>query len=456
MPTLNIVTTALATANRTRINLYKESAPLAIVDTLTHDAPHGEETWTFFGLEAGENYRYRWIEIDGGGATLQQYATQWFTVPATGTVEVKPTAYLVMDLDLAEVVNEEGVKVGKITDANTLVFDGTDDTEDYRGWDITVDKPGFGDQFPGSNYTWNKTTGTYVSGNPLEAEEKLTFQFDPKIAAVVPVESRNLYEGVLIVTGTVALTTNDIKKKIIIEGAEPYLEITLPTTNTIPENKIIYIESGIGNHKCARIISATGNDIQWMQAGRSDLFICPSESIQLYIEGSNIRVHLAEGNFKTVGEIISEFTPVASVINKVELNATEYDIYEQARLYEYVLSLTANERVSYVNWSTGNNKYKYSLANGSGKFHVPDIRDLFERVTDGTRNSGDYLADMVGPHTHPGKQTTTNIAGTQYEGNTLKSGNDRGLWTGNNITIAINDGTETRPKSYTTRRFVKV
>jgi hypothetical protein len=371
MSTLNITTTALATTNRTRINLYKESAPTAVIDSITHDAPHGQETWSFFNLVPDENYRYRYLEIDGSGNTIQQYATQIFTVPpSASTVEIKPTAYLIA-----------GSTPGMATGTHVAVFDGTNGTQDYRGWDITVDKPGFGDQFPTENYTWDKVTGTFtvLTGDWLDGE-KYTFQFDPKVSNIQQVISKQLYSGVIIVDNNKTLTASDIKNKIIIEGVAPYLEITLPDITLIPENEIIYFESGIGLHKCAAIKSGNANTIKWLEGNKSSIFIKPNETIQLYRYGSTIRVHHSDGNFKTVGQIVSEDAPQANIFNKQELDGSELDIQEDARLYEYVSKLPSNQVVSYDDWLT--NKTKYSLANPANKFHVPDRRRLFERQID--------------------------------------------------------------------------
>jgi hypothetical protein len=113
------------------------------------------------------------------------------------------------------------------------------------------------------------------------------------------------------------------------------------------------------------------------------------------------RVHDSDGNFRTVGELVSEYATIDTVFNKVALDNTVYSAEKEARLYnDYILNLPSDEVVSYADWGTGNNKYKFSLADVDGNFHVPDVRDLFERNTDGTRKPGAFQDSQNKFHTH--------------------------------------------------------
>lgn len=460
MATLNINTTALATSNRTRINLYKESDPTAIVDTITHDAPHDEEVWSFFDLEPSTNYRYRWIEIDGSGTTLQQYASQTFTTPAAGSVVIKPTAYLYVD-----------ATPGLTSGTTSATFDGTNGTEDYRGWDITVDMPGFGDQFPDENYTWDKATGefTLLGGAEFEPGVKYTFQFDPKVIATTGPVTKDSFTGIKYVTADETLLAADFGANLIqVDGAGATVELTLPDIATVAPLKLLHIKTGKGNHKSVTITSTNANAFDFMEGNRTKIYLGVREKVSIYKQlksgVSTWQVIDENGNFYSVGQLVGEFMPVANVFNKIEANDSAYSSLEYARLYnDYVLKLSSDEVVAFADWTA--NSRKFSYANGSNQFHVPDLRNLYPRAVTTGKNPGDYLDESVKGHSHvfpgddsmigwthdPSIWTMRKVPGSPTRPGDLSSSSGSGH---NYYLTSDYGGDETRPKTFYTRIYI--
>ena len=107
-----------------------------------------------------------------------------------------------------------------------------------------------------------------------------------------------------------------------------------------------------------------------------------------------------DGNFKRVGETVFDDNVSADVVNKQLLDGSSLDKFQYARLYEeLVLELPGSQVVDYDSWSTGNNKYLFSLANSSNpananKFKIPDRRALSLKANK-TGKAGDYESDQM-------------------------------------------------------------
>lgn len=402
MATFNLTTTDTNSANRERVRLYKASAPTAVVDEYTYNPPHlGGHTWSFYGLIPSENYLWRWTEIDGAGNDIQTHGQMNFTVPAYGSVKSKATQYLTAD-------TTPGVHSG----LSFFIMDGTAGTDDWRTWKPILEKIGFGTQEPGIEYSYNIATGrvdlTNADGSPYEIQpgERWSASFENQVAPA-PVVVRGLFSGIKFVTSNATLLASDFGKNLIqVDGAGTYLEVTLPPIASVAENTELIIKSGRGNHKCLAVVSQDANAIDWLEGNRSRFYMKPGESLKIYrqnVGGSGgvdtWQVIDTDGNFKHVGLIVSEYSPIGNVFNRVPATNALCDIFEDARLYEYVQKLTPGDEVVNFTARTGN-ELKYTLANGSGKFYVPDLSDLYLRASDGTRKAGDFLDMMLLDHKH--------------------------------------------------------
>jgi hypothetical protein len=453
MAQLNFVTKALATTNSVRIKLYKEPDHSTVVDQLTYATPHPQRIWHFTGIIPGVDYFFRWTEIDGSGNDIQTYASANVTADANNISLRNPENIIV------------GVTPNLTIGATTALLDGSNGSPDFRGEQIIPDLDGYNFLNEGFEYSWNSATGLLTLMNGMEFNDGTRFfiYFKPKQANNSGnVVIRDPWTTDLIVTDDITLTIADLNKNIIIKGGDGYLKITLPDINITPKG-LFHFDSTDGSHKCVEIAcsSVTGNvnKIAYPTPGRGSLFMGRNETISIYRDnsGSSVwRAKYADGNYKTVGEFISEYTELDNVINKVALNATQYDRFEYARLYDYILRLPSNQVTTFDLWQFGDNAYKFSLANSDGKFHVPTVLNLWEAGS-GTNQAGTFLEEMVGPHTHLIKYVMNGTDGTPNGQHLDPSpasveNNPKGT---NAYAIQSNGGTANRPKSYVANKYIR-
>jgi hypothetical protein len=398
-------------ADDIEIRVYTQADPLAVVTSLRHGPPHLADSWSFPGLER-TNYLFRIFEMSGG-TTIRQLGDDMNVVPgSTNGVAYRATEQIQAD-----------TTIGFVSGINIVIFDGTDGKEDWRGWDIaTLDRIGLDSMRKDVDYTYDKATGTITllqEGDVFGPLEWFNVDFATQITEVtesVP-DSFPQFSTPQIITADYSVNSGtDFGGLLIIKPSGNYLEIAFPDIATVVAGKLITIEmAAAGVNKCAKLIFQAGQTLDWLLGARPDLYICPNESISIYkfidTTGddpvSMWRVYGDPGgNFKKVGEQVADDNIAGNVFNKVLFDGGILDNKQFARLYnDFILSLPGGQVVNYDDWTTGNNKYKYSLANSSnpantGKFHVPDRRDLFERITDGTRLPGDWQDQMLLLHDH--------------------------------------------------------
>jgi hypothetical protein len=454
MAQLNFVTKALTTTNSVRIKLYKEPDRITVVDQLTFAAPHPQRNWTFHDIIPGVNYFFRWTEIDGSGNDIQTYASSTVTADANNISLRDPENIIV------------GLTPNVVPGATTALLDGSNGSPDYRGEEIIPFLTGYAAMYEGFEYSWNSTTGllTLMNGQEFYQDVRYFIYFKPKQANNSSnVVIRDAWTTDLIVTDDITLTIADLNKNIIIKGNDGYLKITLPDINITPKG-LFHFDSTDGAHKCVEIVcsSVTGNvnKISYPGPGRGSLFMGRNETISIYRDSNSPNVWRAkypDGNFKTVGEFIGEYTEADDVINKVALNADLYDVLEYARLYDYILRLPSGQVVPFDSWQVGNNAYKFSTANSDGKFHVPTLLNLYERAS-GTDTPGTYQDDMVGPHTHPVRFVMNGTDGTpngQHLDPSSASVENNTKGTNSYAILQNTFATETRPKTYVANKYIR-
>jgi hypothetical protein len=398
----NLSTTAISTSNNVKVALYKESDPLAEVTSQTFANIAGvvpERQWSFPGLDR-TNYICKVLEVDGSDNILQQYNRFEF-VPNENETEWKDP--ILIQIGATAIPGGSGAFPAGV---NTVTV------PDWKNWDIQAERIGAGTMKKTIDYTWNEATGVWTLlavGDVFVDGEYFFVTFAPRvnIGGGVNNASGALFSQRKLVTNSLTLTASDIGKKILVQGAVSYLEITLPDITTVVENKITFFEFGRGTLKCARLKTATGQIIDWLQGTRASLYGCPNETLELYkvvnLDTSQAwRVNNSDGNFKSVGQHVNEMITSGGVFNKVLLDGTAISSNDYARLYnDYVLRLPSSSVCNYADWGTGNNKYKYSFKDsGTGLFHVPDLRDKYERMVSASNLAAAYQANTVGPHYH--------------------------------------------------------
>ncbi len=446
-----------AMINRQRARVYKESDLSAPVAEQIELAPHPIRLWQFAGLPR-DNYALVLDEIDGGGAAVQNLAKFDAVPPIIGTAVFR-----------GDEQYRVGIDAGLVAGATGFTFDGTAGKPDFRGWQITPSElTGRGILDRGLDYSWDSVTGVFLllqAGDVLTDGTKWNFHFDPVAGTAGGSEPVVTDFSTRVINSTGNLEISDFGGGVIAEPEGTYIELTLPDILTVPQGRPLTIETikAVGaDVSCVKILPTGADVINFL---RGDLYLMNNESLQIYRfkredESNEWRVRFAQGNFHTLGESVGDDAIQTGVYCKQLLDGSSKDIFQYARYYnEVVLRLPGTQVCNYDDWATGNNKYLHSLANSADlgnadKFHFPDRRDLYERNTKVGVKSGDYLADMVGPHVHGVKPPDSN---NQTGFGKCTTGNAPTEVTGIVLFFTeLNTGTETRPKSYLINKYVRI
>lgn len=383
-------------ANRLRMSVFLQTDPQAfIASQIDAVAGHPERVWSFPGLPR-ENYGVVLEEIDGADAVLRQIA-YFDVVPAEGETE------LCRDDEQIQVDTTAGFNSG----VNVAVFDGTGGKPDYRGWEVVISElTGRGIMVKTFlDFTWDSATGTFTllqAGDLFASGTWYNIHFNCQSSAAGNSTPTVFDFSIRIITASTVLTASDFGKKLLVEPGGIFTTVTLPSILTVPQGRRLMIEVTNNSALSVRIVPVGGTPINWI---RGNIYMCPNESLTVYRlnRGGGVnewRVCDADGNFKTVGQLIPDDATALQTFNKKLLNGSIESVNMYARIYnEVVLNLPLSQAVSFASWGTANNKYFYSLANGSGQFHFPDRRGVFER-NNNIGKAGDYADESFKSHFH--------------------------------------------------------
>jgi hypothetical protein len=460
-----------STTNDIEVRLYKTTSPFAVVASQSKPAPHGQHTWSFPGLDR-TNYIVRIFDMD---TIPVQLGNDFTVIPDNNTVRFKDPFWIIFD----ETINPS-TGLPFVSGTNTFTV------TDWIGWDIIVDRKGADTQHDPSDYHWDIDTGTFtlnIVGDIFATLEKWFIEFVPLYQQSESVSSGafgRLWSERLKITASISLTEMDIAKKILIKGALSYLEVTLPSLDLVAEDTLTWLESCRGFHLCVKIITSGSDKIDFLGASRSYIHMIPDESMEIYkevdpdTEQAVWRINNAYGNFNSVGRFVSDYG--GSVFNSVLANGATLNIRSYSRLYfEYVKLLSVPQVCAFSDWSTGNNRYQFSLANtesDSGIFHVPSLTDTIEKNAGGFP-AGFFEAWQVGRHKHA-SPFNSSFGGSAPFGragfnNKLGSGsedNDNDYWYTNDgsellgASSALNPndivGSDNRPDSYRAHKRILI
>lgn len=436
--------------NDLKYAVYKASSPLAIVQSQTFSAAHGARTVNFLGLER-VTHIFRLMEMSGVTVVRTLVPDYHFT-PDSDDIFYYPPIEIQTDLT-----------PGLVAGATSFTFDGTAGTFDWRNREIYVERVGQGTMYKGVQYTWDSATGVLTllqTGDTFQPDELFNVEFDPVLRNASPGPISDAFTDVMIVTGATVLTDADIGKKIVIKGASPYFEITLPEGATVPEKRLIHFEWGIGSHVNVKLVTYAGDTIDFGKGNLDHITGGVCETMSLFWEPSvgEWRVHEYKGNFLTVGRIISTDGNTDVEFNVQEFDGSNMAVATYKRLYEdYVQKLPPSQVCNYADWGTGNNNRKFSYSNGTN-FRVPDRRNLYLRNTDGAILPGVYQADKMKQFwpALPGGAVPTilRVDGTKTEVAT-DPGPSPNIQTNTLIDTTL-FGTETNPKTVVIRQYLLI
>lgn len=443
-----------AISNRIKASVLSATSPFAVVASIIDTtAGHPQRVFHFPGLPRN-NYGFSLDEIDGGGAVVNNLAL----------FDVVPSS-----IDGLLTRNDEQPQVdvtpGLVSGATSFTFDGTAGKPDYIGWEIVPSEiGGRGILVRGIDYSWDKVTGTFnllIAGDQFNNGAYFNIHFEP-----IQNTAGNSYPTVTdfvinFITASTVLDDTYFGKKLICEPAGDYIEVTLPNIATVPDGRKMMVEVSGDSVKSVKFLTY-GSDVINFLIG--NLIAITGESFSIYKFSRpggdpEWRVCEADGNFKTVGESVSDDSVQADVFGKELFDGRSLDKFKYARLFEeFVEHLPLAQVVDYDSWNTGNNKYFFSKANSAdpgnaNKFKIPDRRGLFERNNNAGK-AGDFQDESI-------KSTglTIELPLVQHIG----SGPNFGITDGplgapptKQLNCTIGTGTETKPKNYLNNKYFRI
>lgn len=462
---IDIFTGAYPTiANNIEIRVYTQADPLAIVTSLNHAGPHAADTWSFPGLDR-TNYLFRIFEMSGSSIVRQLGGDMNIVPTSKGGVAQRATEQI-----------EADVTPNFTSGVNTVTMDGTSGSPDWRGWDIsTLDLMGNGPMKRGIDYSYDSATGQLVllqPGDLFGPNAWFNVDFAAQVTAgtdSVPTTFPQFATPQIITANYSVSAGGDFGGLLIVKPAGNYLEILLPDIASVVAGKVLTIEMApAAINKCGKVLTQAGQVIDWLQGNRPDLYMCPQESLSVYKfidpsgPTSEYRVYRPFGNFTRVGEQIADDNAAVNVFNKVLFDGSSLGVLQYARLYnDFILNLPAGEAVDYDDWTTGNNKYKYSLANSSnpanaGKFMIPDRRGLVDKNISGARLPGDFEDAQVGAFNLTLTGSRMRKSGTSNEVIVMKNISDAVIGPADVNFGTINTGKENAVKNVGVRKYLLV
>jgi len=359
---------------------------------------------------------------------------------------------------------DEQIKVGTtpglVATTNTFTFDGTSGKPNYIGWDIVPSElTGRGILVRGLDYSWNKDTAVFtllVTDDVFEDASWYNIHFiqisNPAGDSYPVITDFTIN----LITASTTLTASHFAKKLIVEPAANYVQVTLPSIITVPQGRRLMVEVS-GDHIACVKFAVFGSDV--INYLNGEIYAMPGESFSIYryIRSgiSEWRLCDVDANFRFCGQIVSDDLIPGTVYNKQKLDGTIGDVLTHARIYnEVVLRLPISQAVDYDVWATGLNRFYYSFANVGGQFHFPDRRDLWERATSITNKAGDYIPSAVGPHDH-GLPSVHNESGTGLHVASGSNAPAEGPCSDRTqVNSGTGSGTETTVRSYLTNKYV--
>lgn len=380
--------------NRIRASIFLQSDPQALIAFEIDSTPgHPERVWSFPGLPRN-NYGFVLDEIDSFDNPVNNLA-YFDAVPSEVEGElVRDDEEIVVD-----------TTPGLVGGASVATFDGTGGSPNYIGWEIVVMVyGGTGFLSRGLDYSWDKTTGVFSLlqvGDQFQPQQIYNIHFNS-----ISNPQGNSYPTVTdfsirLVQITSSILLDDFANKIIVEPTSEYIELTLPSIVTVPQGRKLMVDVSVNSDLCIKIIPFGSDTINFL---RGNIYLMPNESLSIYRynrDGVNEwRITDCDGNYKTVGQLVSNDSISTNVFNIKLLDGSIESADKYARIYnEIVLNLPLSQRVAYADWLTGTNRSFFSLVNGSNQFHFPDRRGMFER-NNNLGIAGTFIPESVGPHSH--------------------------------------------------------
>lgn len=397
------------TSNYLVVALYDASAPLAVVASQSFPAPHASpQNIEFTNLDPIVYIVITYESTDGTPSGVIRH--QFIATPENQNSASRTDLFVTADATPG------------FTSGQNAYIDTT-----LSGWNYTVEQRGVGALVPGTDINILSSGGwQFINGYIIQPGEVFVMRFQPTITAQSSVSSTSsgkVYSDEIIVTGNIALDSSYLGKVVRCQGINPSFTITLPPSASSPNMKLIQFISEGGSHTMVNVATNGSDSFQWLGKTLTTLSLAQSEMIEMYNYNGIWRIKSSDGNFKTVGEIVSNFSKLEQntlICNGQLISRTQYP-----RLWNWIQTaldpslLVTDSQWGFQDTSTSSstyglyiNKGKFSTGDGSTTFRLPvlaastqfgaggvtpfTIGGYLRGIDDSVRMPGTVEADKVG------------------------------------------------------------
>lgn len=254
----------------------------------------------------------------------------------------------------------------------------------------SVTKEGFRPLIP-PDYEGLTPEYSRATGGVIELQQGLVFNTGEVYVIVVTyakdlLDDRStggLYDGVVLVPVNTTLIAEHRNRRIKAEGTGSTLQIVLEDINNVPEGTYYHFSMNGGNNVSTRIKPFSGT-IKYMGVDYAEMGIRQGESLRIEKYGSYWEIINPPAGLSQVGEIVTRHGRTA--IDLLPADGKLYNVDDEPRLYNYILNLPAENKISSSSVSGNTFQYpvdaigKFGIDTGGKNFRVPDLTGLMVKA----------------------------------------------------------------------------
>ncbi len=257
--------------------------------------------------------------------------------------------------------------------SNTTIVDSS-----LIGWNISFEQFGSGTLAPGTDYTFDNTTGTIVliNGTTYQSGQNMIVHFLPQVTSGSAPPSSGVSSGGIVSVNT-TLTNARANTAVYLQGSSGSFIATLPALSTMSDYQPIEFYSFGGNHINASLPCQGADKIQWNQL-ITQIILGQCESVTLFKANGVWNVKYPPFGINAAGELILSY--LAAPINTIQAAGQLLSRSSYPRLWTFVQTLEAGCLTTEAAWASTTtingiiyytNKAKYTPGDGSTTFRVP-------------------------------------------------------------------------------------
>jgi hypothetical protein len=262
-----------------------------------------------------------------------------------------------------------------------------------------VFKEGFRYLIPGVEYSQAGDTITLLSSFNTPAPELndgeiISVEINFTVSSGTSTANTGSFpKGIIQINASLTLGPTHINSFMEAQGPPGILTVTFPDFATIPDNSKFAFSTDGGDQTHLALVMPAGRYVQIFKRNRGTVWLARGEQITLIKKDNYLRVISLSGDFIRVGERVSY--DGARPLNGLEETGGWYLKSDFPRLWEYINELPPADVVASADDSIlTTSRTKWNA--GATKFWMPDRRGYFDRISNGTRRSGDVEAGQVG------------------------------------------------------------